>query len=126
MSTAWAVGTVVPMARAGDTGEALEAARRLLAVRDADLAEADRALSAAVADAHDIAAEAIGRIEAIAADVEAAVTDHSRDSAAAARDVARHLVAKNREIADVISQAKDAVNAKTLALKELTGRYTQR
>ena len=114
------------MAQAGDSGDALEAARRLLAARDADLAEADRALSAAVADAHAIAADAIGRIEVIGSEIEAAVTDQPKDTAAAARDLARNLVAKNREIADVVSQARDAVHAKTIALKELTGRYTQR
>ncbi len=110
------------MAQAGQSGDAFEAARRLLAARDADLADADRALAAAVTGAHDIATGSIGRLEAINDEIEAA-TEQPRDSAAGAREVGRHLVAKNREIADVVGAAKDAIHAKTVALKELAERY---
>ncbi len=110
------------MAQAGHSGDAFEAARRLLAARDADLADADRVLAATVAGAHDISIGSIVRLEAINAEIESA-TEHPRDSAAGAREVGRHLVAKNREIADVVGAAKDAVHAKTVALKELAERY---
>lgn len=111
------------MVQAGDSTDALAAARRVLAARDADLADADRALAAAVTSAHAIAVDSIGRIEAIAADIEAAVTAQPKDGPAEAREVSRHLVAGNREIAAVVSSAKAAVDAKTVALKELNARY---
>lgn len=112
------------MALAGEPGGALDEARRLLAARDADLAEADLMLAATLADAHGIAVDAIGRIEAISTGIDAAAGG-PRDTAAGAREVARNLVARNREIADVVREAVAAVDAKTVVLKQLIGRYTQ-
>jgi hypothetical protein len=114
------------MPQFGDTADALEAARRLLAARDADLFDADRALAEAIHGAHAIAVDSIDRIDAITAEVETAATDHPKDTAAGAREVGRHLLAKNREIAAVISEARAAAEAKTVALKELTDRYRPR
>lgn len=111
------------MVQAGDSGDALVTARRLLAARDADLADADRALVEVIADAHAIAVESIGRIEAIESDIDATATDHPKDSAAHGREVSRHLVAKNREIADVVGAARDAVRARTVELQKLSERY---
>jgi hypothetical protein len=111
------------MVQAGDSADALAAARRALAARDADLADADRALAEALTGAHTIALESIGRLEAISAEIDSAATEHLHDSAAGAREVGRHLVARNREITEVISAAQAAVDAKTVALKELAGRY---
>lgn len=123
MSGARAVGTVWAMVQAGGSADALAAARRALAAGDADLADADRALAEALAGAHAIAVESIGRLEAISAAIESAATEQSHDSTAGAREVSRQLVARNREIAEVISAARAAVDAKTVALKELIGRY---
>ena len=123
MFGARAVGTVWAMVQAGNSADALAAARRALAARDADLADADRALAETLAGAHAIAVESIGRLEAISAEIDSAATEQSHDSAAGAREVSRQLVARNREITEVISAAKAAVDAKTVALKELTGRY---
>lgn len=117
------LGTVVTMGQVGDSGGALESARQVLAARDADLADADRALADAVTGAHALAVESLSRIDAISDDVEAAATDQPKDGPAGARDVSRHLVAKNREVAEVVNEAKFAVQAKTVALRELTGRY---
>lgn len=111
------------MSQQGHSAAALEAARRALADRDADLADADRVLAAAVADAHAIAVESIGRIEAIRSDVDAAVSDQPKDSASAAHEFGRHLIAKNRDIAAVVSEAAAKAEAKTVALKELQERY---
>lgn len=111
------------MVQAGDADDALEAARRLLAARDAELGDADRMLTETVAAAHRIAVDAIGRIDAIESDVEATATDQSRDTAAGAREVGRNLVAKNREIAAVVSDTRDAVAAKTVALKAIAEQY---
>lgn len=117
------LGTVVPMTAGGESAEALEAARRALAARDADLADADRALAEAVAGAYAIAVESIGRIDAIGTEVEAAAAEQPTDTAAGAREVGRHLVTKNRETADVIREAQAAADAKTLVLKQLSERY---
>jgi hypothetical protein len=110
------------MSQAGDSGEALEAARRALAARDADLADADRVLAQTVREAHSVAVEAIGRIEAIGSDIEAVVTVR-REGAAEGREIGRQLVAKNREIADAITEAKAAAHAKTAVLQQLMDRY---
>lgn len=111
------------MSQQGHSAAALEAARRALAARDADLADADRVLAAAVADAHAIAVDSIGRIDAIKADIDAAVTDQPKGSAAGAHEFGRQLIAKNRDIAAVVTEAAAAVEAKTVALKELQERY---
>lgn len=116
------VGTVLPMSQAGDSGEALEAARRALAARDADLADADRVLAQTVREAHSVAVEAIGRIEAIGSDIEAVVTVR-REGAAEGREIGRQLVAKNREIADAVAEAKASAHAKTAVLQQLMDRY---
>ena len=111
------------MVQAGGSGEALEAARRALAARDADLADADRALTEAISSAHAIAVGAIGRIDAITADVEAVVTGQPKNNAAEAREIGRRLVAKNREIAAVVDEARAAADAKTVVLTQLIERY---
>jgi len=111
------------MVQAGESADALTAARRALADRDADLADADRALAETVAGAHAIAAESIGRIEAINADIEAAAAADGKDSPAAAREMGRQLVAKSRETAGVLGAAAAAIEAKTVVLKRLAERY---
>jgi hypothetical protein len=111
------------MVQAGNSADALAAARRALAARDADLADADRALAETLAGAHAIAVESIGRLETISAEIDSAATEQSHDSAAGAHEVGRQLVAKSREITEVITSAEAAVDAKTVALRELTGRY---
>ncbi|MCW1958957.1 MAG: DUF4226 domain-containing protein [Mycobacterium sp.] len=113
------------MAQAGESGDALRAARRRLVARDTDLADADRLLAAAVADAHAIAVESIARIEAIRSEIESGAAAGPGDTAAAAREMGRQLVARNREIADLVRDAQDAVDAKTVVLKQLFARYTQ-
>ena len=120
------LGTVEPMSQQGQSAAALEAARRALAASDADLADADRALAATVADVHAIAVESIGRIDAIKAEVDAAVSDQPKGSAADAHEFGRQLVAKNRDIAAVVTEAVEVAQAKTLALKELQDRYRAR
>ena len=111
------------MSQHGDSPDALEAARRVLAARDADLADADQALAAALAGAHALAVESIGRLDAISADLDAAATEAPGDSPAAAHELSRDLVAKNRDIAAVVSEARAAARAKTVAIKHLTQRY---
>ena len=123
MSAGPGLGTVGSMSQQGTSAAALEAARRALAARDADLADADRVLSAAIADAHAIAATSIGRLDAIKTEINAAVSEQPKDSAASAQEFGRHLVAKNREIAAVVTEAVEVAEAKTVVLKELQDRY---
>ena len=114
------------MSQQGHSGAALEAARRALAARDVDLADADRVLAETVADVHAIAVESIGRIDTIKAEIDAVVRDQPKSSAAGAHEFGRHLVARNRDIAAVVSEAVEVAQAKTLALKELQDRYRSR
>ena len=111
------------MSQHGHSAAALEAARRALAARDADLAGADRVLAEAVADVHAIAVESIGRIDAINAEIDVAVSDQPKGSAAGAHEFGRQLVAKNRDITAVVTEAVEVAQAKTLVLKELQERY---
>ena len=111
------------MVQAGNSADALAAARRALAARDADLADADRVLAETSPARTPSRSSPSAVIEAISAEIDSAATEQSHDSAAGAREVSRQLVARNREITEVISAATAAVDAKTVALKELTGRY---
>ena len=111
------------MSQDRESPDALESARRMLAARDAALADVDRDLAATVAAAHALAVESIGRIDAIGAELDAVAIAAPRDSPAAAHELSRLLVAKNRDIASVVSEAEAAAHAKTVALQELTDRY---
>jgi len=111
------------MSQHGDSPDALESARRALAARAADLADADHALAEALAGAHAIAVESIGRLDAIGAELDVAAAGAPGDSPSAAHELSRHLVAKNRDIAAVVSEAKAAAHVKAAALKALTDRY---
>lgn len=110
----------------GESGTELASARAALTARDADLAEADRVLAELVASAYAIAAESIARIEAIQADIDAVASGPPPDGPAAAHDVTRLLVAKQREIAGAVSDARAAVEAKTVVLQSLIERYRHR
>jgi len=114
------------MSQQGHSAAALESARRALAARDADLADADRVLAETVADVHAIAVESIGRIDAIRAEVDAAVSDQPKGSAAGAHEFGRQLVAKNRDVADVVTEAAAIAQAKTVALQALQDIYRGR
>ncbi len=111
------------MSQQGDSGDALGAARRALATRDAALADADAALAQAVTDAHAVAVAAVSRIDAIGAEIDAAASTQPKDGPAGAHEIARQLVAKNRDIAVVVTDAKAAAHAKTAVLKALIDRY---
>ena len=111
------------MAQHGESGEALAAARAVLAARDSDLADADRELSAVVAGAYATATDAIRRLEAIQAEIAAAVTGQGVGTPAEGRAFARFLLDKQRELVDIISDAKADAAAKVSALEQLSARY---
>lgn len=107
----------------GQAGRALESARAALAARDADLAAADRALTAVVASAHRAAVMSIDRIEAISTDIDAAVSGRRLDGPAAAHELSRFLLDRQRAIGAVLYEAMAVAQSKTLVLQELTDRY---
>lgn len=115
------LGTVVAMSQFGDSVEALEAARNALATREADLADADRALADAVSGAHGIAVAALARMAAIDAELNTVAT--GADGPAQAHEASRHLLTANRDIETVLREVKAAVHAETVVLQELTERY---
>lgn len=103
-------------------GDALDAARRTLAARDAELAEADRELADLIAWAREFATDSIASLDAIGAEVEATV-GLTRDGATAGAEASRRLVAKTREISALLCDARAAAEAKTVAMKQLIGVY---
>lgn len=110
------------MSQHGESPDALESVRRTLAARDADLADADRALAAALAEAHAAAVESISRLDAIGADL-AAAADRPHDSVSGAHELSRHLVGKNRDIAAAVNAARAVAHTKAIVLKGLIHRY---
>lgn len=123
MSAGGPLSTVVPMSQYGDSADALQAARRVLAARDADLAAADREVARVLQDAHALAVESIGRIDAIDAELDATDIRPPGDTPAAARDLSRQLIARNRDVAAVVREAQESAHAKAVALQDLTDRY---
>lgn len=99
------------------------AARDALMVRDAELADADRALDELVREAHRLAVESIMRIDAAAAHVDTAAAAEGLQAGPAAREVGRMLVDQTRDIAGLIATAREQCDAKVVAVQQLTERY---
>jgi hypothetical protein len=108
---------------AGETGEAVAAARAAVARRDTALAEADRQLADVLAAAYLLASESGQRIEAIGAEIDAAVAGRSTEAPAGAAEMARMLLVKQREIADIVAAAVHDSDAKTTVLQRLRELY---
>lgn len=107
----------------GQSGEALESARSVLAARDRDLADADAELAAVVSSAYATATDAIRRLEAIGAEVEAAVANHTAAAPVEGREFARFLIDRQREVIDILTAARADADANAIALQELLHRY---
>jgi hypothetical protein len=107
----------------GASGDALAAARSLLAERDRDLAEADAQLADIVSSAHAAATEAIRKLDAVNAEIESAVAQRAVTAPSEGREFARFLLAKQREISDIVTAARADADAKMVVLQELQGRY---
>lgn len=122
-----AVSTFGRMAQhRGGPGQALESARAALSAREADLADADRMLSEAVAAAHTVAVESIRRIDSIRDEIDGAAAGWPFESPAAAHELTRFLLAGNRAIAAVVTDAEAAANAEAIVLQQLTEYYKPR
>ncbi len=107
----------------GASGEALVAARALLAARGRDLAEADAELAEVVSGAYAAATEAIRKLNSVGAEIETAVAEHAVSGPAEGREFARLLLAKQREISDIVLAARAEADAKVVELQRLLNRY---
>lgn len=112
--------------QAGQSGDAVAARLSELSQRHDALADADRQLAAAVADAHAVTVEALARLDDIEQQIESAVTAHDSlalDTGAGAREWQRFLLGKQHEIVTVVTEASDRASAKTTALQRLLDSY---
>jgi hypothetical protein len=90
------------------------------------VADADRVLAEALADAHAVMRESVSRLDAIAAEIDRVVSgqaDPAIDTPMGAREFQKFLVAKQREIAAVVAHARELDRAKSAVLQNLRARY---
>jgi len=98
-----------------------------LSTRHAAVADADRALADALAQAHAATIEAVRRLDGIAAEIDGAVANQAAlglDTAMGAREFQKFLIAKQREISAVVSTARELGDAKKAVLETLREHYT--
>lgn len=98
-----------------------------LSTRHATVADADRALADALAEAHAATVEAVRSLDGIAAEIEGAVANQvalGLDTTMGAREFQKFLVAKQREISAVVSAARELGDAKRAVLETLRERYS--
>ncbi|BBY58533.1 DUF4226 domain-containing protein [Mycolicibacterium sarraceniae] len=107
----------------GASGEALEAARAVLAARENDLAAADAELADVVCGAHAAATAAIRKLDALSAQIEAAVAQRTVAAPSEGLEFARFLLAKHHEISDILTAARADADAKVVVLQQLSNQY---
>ena len=112
--------------QAGQSIGAIGDAQAALSRQHAAAAEADRALTEALASAHAATVDGIRRLDAIAADIDLAVANQAAiglDTAMGAREFQKFLITKQREILAVVSDAHELDAAKKALLEKLTAHY---
>ena len=107
----------------GATGDALNAVRAALAARDGELAAADDELAVLLRSAQQDGVDSVRRIDAVRSAIDAAVAGRNIDGAASARELGAFLVERNREISAILADAQAAIDAKVVALQQLSERY---
>ncbi|MCV7075861.1 DUF4226 domain-containing protein [Mycobacterium szulgai] len=110
----------------GSSLAAIAERQAILARQHGALAEADRVLTEALADAHAAMRESVRRLDAIAAEIDRAAAYHAElavDTSLGAREFQRFLLAKQREIAAVITQARELGQSKSAVLHSLRSQY---
>ena len=113
--------------QAGRTIVAIGERQAALSTRHVAVADADRALADALAEAHAATVEAVRRLDGIAAEIDGAVANQAAlglDTAMGAREFQKFLIAKQREIAAVVSNARELADAKQAVLDTLHEHYT--
>lgn len=112
--------------QAGQSIGAIGDAEAALSRQHAAAAEADLALTEALASAHAATVDGIRRLDAIAADIDLAVANQvaiGLDTAMGAREFQKFLITKQREILAVVSDAHELDAAKKALLGKLTAHY---
>ena len=113
---------------AGSSLAAIRARQAAIAALHGGVADADRVLVEALADAHAVMRDSISRLDAIAAEIDRVASgqpDPAVDTPMGAREFQKFLVAKQREIAAVVAHAHELDRAKSAVLQSLRARYTR-
>ncbi len=106
---------------------AIRARQAAMATSHGAVADADRLLAEAIADAHAVLRESVSRLDAIAAEIDRVASgqaDPAVDTPMGAREFQKFLVAKQREIAAVVAHAHELDHAKSAVLQSLREQYT--
>jgi hypothetical protein len=106
---------------------AIQARQAAMATLHGTVADADRVLAEALADAHAVMRECVSRLDAIAAEIDRVASgqaDPGVDTPLGAREFQKFLVAKQREIAAVVAHAHELDRAKSAVLQSLRAQYT--
>ena len=101
---------------------AIQARQAAMATLHGTLADADRVLAEAIAEAHAVLRESVSRLDAIAAEIDRIASgqaDPAVDTPMGAREFQKFLVAKQREIAAVVAHAHDSTAPKALCSQRL-------
>ncbi len=107
--------------------EVIQARQAAMATLHGTVADADRVLAEALAEAHAVLRESVSRLDAIAAEIDRVASgraDPAVDTPMGAREFQNFLVAKQREIAAVVAHAHDLDRAKSAVLQSLRAQYT--
>jgi hypothetical protein len=106
---------------------AIQARQATMAAAYGTVADADRVLAEALADAHAVMRESVSRLDAIAAEIDRVASgqaDPAVDTPMGAREFQKFLVAKQREITAVVAHAHELDRAKSAVLQSLEAQYT--
>jgi hypothetical protein len=115
--------------QAGSSLAAIRARQAAMATLHGTVADADRVLAEALADAHAALRESVGRLDAIAAEIDRVASgqaDPAVDTPLGAREFQKFLVAKQREIAAIVADTHELDRAKSAVLQSLRAQYTLR
>jgi hypothetical protein len=113
----------------GSSLAAIQARQGAMASLRGTVADADRVLAEALADAHAVMRDSVSRLDAIAAEIDRVASgraDPAVDTPMGAREFQKFLVAKQREIAAVVGHAHELDRAKSAVLQSLRAQYTLR
>ena len=106
---------------------AIQARQAAMATLHGTVADADRVLAEAIADAHAVLRDSVDRLDGIAAEIDRVVSGQAGpalDTPMGAREFQKFLVAKQREIAAVVAHAHELDRAKSAVLQSLRAQYT--
>jgi Domain of unknown function (DUF4226) len=112
--------------QSGSSTTAIQERQAALALQHTAVADADRVLAQALADAHAAMREGVDRLAAVAAEIDRVISvgvDAAVDTPMGAREIQRFLVAKQREVAAIVAGTRESARVQTDALHSLRARY---